>query len=169
MDEPQLSWAWWWCWVSPWWPNLSSIGSRLLWLSHEWMNPSWVDNDDDVGFRLGDPTYHPLGAPCYDPLMDWWTPNWVDDHHHYDGFLHCDLTCHPLGAPYDSVINGCTPVSCWWWWWWWWCWVSPWWPNLSSIRSPIMTWSSMDELQLSCRCLTESWWACWVSPYVVKR
>jgi hypothetical protein len=32
-----------------------------------------------------------------------------------------------------------------------------------------MTWSSMDELQLSCRCLTESWWACWVSPYVVKR
>ncbi len=58
------------------------------------MNPSWVYHDDDVGFRLGDLTYHPLGAPCYDPLLDW-----VDDDDDDDGFHLGDPTCHPLGVP----------------------------------------------------------------------
>jgi len=38
-----------------------------------WMNPNWVEHNEDVGFHLGDLTCHPLGAAYYDSAMNGWT------------------------------------------------------------------------------------------------
>jgi hypothetical protein len=97
MDEPQLSWSWWWCWVSSWLPNLSSIGS-------------------------------------YDPLVDWWTPNWVDDDDDDDGLYLGDLTCHPLGVP---------------------LWLSHWWmnsnwvPDVALVGFHLILWKNRSSMKLN--------------------